>query len=1080
LFSSTIVKTVIAAFLSLGALAAAGCSSGNSAAAGSATPVAQTVGRARITVTESGSGAPVSGATVRVGDFAALTGADGSCSFSGVRSGSSVSVARPGYQSCAAPLAFTNTSSASSSLSLSRLDAAARYDLVVVGAGTGGVAAAIQAARMGLRVALMEETDWIGGQMTAAAVTSLDEGNFLKAGNRSGIYREFVELVKGHYAALGKSTGTAYFTPASTSFEPSVGQKVLYRMLPASGQPSGPTLDLYLRAKVTATLAAGSAVSGVVLADGSRIESKVTIDATEYGDLLPLAGARYRAGNSTSDALDPQAKLNPITWTAVIRKYQGVMDRQLLIPNAPPGYQDALAKLRVWLTLDGARGDLWYRGGPLDYTKPFGFAFHNAWRGMPDSANPANYDASGSHYLEITKSGINSVYNDHPVSARYLEDPAYRKEQNCAAKLMTLRGIYYMQSELGQENWSVAADEGFDTPYSREESACPDLPPELAAVERHFPVIPYVREGRRAIGIMTLTAQDTKRDGKVALKNFPSSLAVADYPYDIHGGARAEELDCGDKTSDIVRVWSQAGGTFQAPFEIFLPETVDGLVLAEKNLSASRLVTSAIRMQPSTMMTGQAAGALAAVAVQRGVQPRQVKPIEVQWRLLEAGCVLALHNPADVPFSHPYWKEIQLAILYDLAQYTGGNFEPDGSMTQSGLASLLSRTFEVALEPPGDGATSATRADFALLLASALRLDLSQAPTTPAYDDLPPSHPAFRQVQLLHQLGILDAPGAGTRSFQPDREVSRGEIMSVALNSARASGHSRLNKPGLDPGAPGSDPIAGSITINGGAEVAAGPAVTVSLSALATGAPVDAMQLKVDAGNWGGWEPLSATRALTLAGGNGLHAVYVRYRDAAGNISQVYSDSITVNAAAPTGSIAINDGAESTASPTVTLRLSASSSTSQVTSMQFSKDGTNWYGWEPFAGTRSAQLVNGAGVNTLYVRYRDLAGNVSQAYSDSITLNVVTLTGSISINDGAESTVSSAVTLRLSASSSAGPVTSMRFSKDGTYWYGWEPFIGTRSAQLVNGAGENLVYVRFRDSLGNVSQAYWDSIALAP
>ena len=989
MLSGTIIKTVIAALFSLAALAAAGCSSsGNSATAGSATPLVETVGRARIAVSESGSGAPVSGATVRVGDFAAVTGADGSCSFSGVRSGSSVSVARPGYQSCAATLAFTNSSSASGSLSLSRLEAAARYDLVVVGAGTGGISAAIQAARMGLRVALMEETDWIGGQMTAGAVTSLDEGNFLKGGNRSGIYREFVERIKAHYAALGKSTGTAYFTPDSTSFEPSVGQKVLYRMLPASGQASGPALDLYLRAKVTGTLAAGSAVSGVVLADGSRIESKVTIDATEYGDLLPLAGARYRAGNSTSDAIDPLAKLNPITWTAVIRKYQGVMDRQLLVPNAPPGYQDALAKLRLWLTLDGARGDLWYRGGALDYKQPFGFAFHNAWRGMPDSANPADYDASGSHYLEITKSGINSGYNDYPVSARYLEDPAYRKEQNCAAKLKTLRAIYYMQSELGQENWSVAANEGFDTPYSREESACPGLPPELAAVERHFPVIPYVREGRRAIGVMTLTAQDTKRDGKVALKNFPSSLAVADYPYDIHGGVRDEELDCGDKTADIVKVWSQAGGTFQAPFEIFLPETVDGLVLAEKNLSASRLVTSAIRMQPSTMMTGQAAGALAAVAVQRGVQPRQVKPIEVQWRLLEAGCALALQNPADVPFSHPYWKEIQLAILYELAEYTGGNFEPDGSMTQSKLASLLSRTFEVALEPPSTdaGATSATRADFALFLASALRLDLSQASTTPAYDDLLPSHPAFRQVQLLHQLGIMDAPGAGARSFQPDREVSRGEIMFVTLNAARASGHSRLNKLALDRGASGSDPIAGSITINGGAEVSAGPAVTVSLSALATGAPVDAMQFKVDAGSWGGWEPFSATRALTLAGGNGLHVVYVRYRDGAGNISQVYSDSVTVNAAAPTGSIAVNDGAESTASPTVVLRLSAASSTGQVTSMQFSKDGTNWYGWEPFAGTRSAQLVNGAGENFVYVRFRDSLGNVSQVYWDSIVL----------------------------------------------------------------------------------------------
>ena len=48
------------------------------------------------------------------------------------------------------------------------------YDVIVVGAGTGGVSAAIQAARMGAKVALLEETDWIGGQVTASGLGSTE------------------------------------------------------------------------------------------------------------------------------------------------------------------------------------------------------------------------------------------------------------------------------------------------------------------------------------------------------------------------------------------------------------------------------------------------------------------------------------------------------------------------------------------------------------------------------------------------------------------------------------------------------------------------------------------------------------------------------------------------------------------------------------------------------------------------------------------------------------------------------------------------------------------------------------------
>jgi predicted NAD/FAD-dependent oxidoreductase len=103
-----------------------------------------------------------------------------------------------------------------------------KVDVVIVGAGSGGVSAAIQAARLGASVALVEETDWIGGQMTAAGVSTMDEGHY---NEDSGLYAEFISRVKTHYDAIGKSIGTCYWSARTHCFEPSVGQKILYAMI---------------------------------------------------------------------------------------------------------------------------------------------------------------------------------------------------------------------------------------------------------------------------------------------------------------------------------------------------------------------------------------------------------------------------------------------------------------------------------------------------------------------------------------------------------------------------------------------------------------------------------------------------------------------------------------------------------------------------------------------------------------------------------------------------------------------------------------------------------------------------------
>ena len=87
-------------------------------------------------------------------------------------------------------------------------------DLLIVGGGTSGVAAALTALRLGLRVVLTEETDWLGGQLTAQAVPP-DENAWIETADAPPGYAEFRNRVRDYYRRLGfqialDDTGAGY------------------------------------------------------------------------------------------------------------------------------------------------------------------------------------------------------------------------------------------------------------------------------------------------------------------------------------------------------------------------------------------------------------------------------------------------------------------------------------------------------------------------------------------------------------------------------------------------------------------------------------------------------------------------------------------------------------------------------------------------------------------------------------------------------------------------------------------------------------------------------------------------------
>jgi hypothetical protein len=570
--------------------------------------------------------------------------------------------------------------------------AANSYDVIVVGAGTGGFSAAIAARRSGARTLLIEETGCVGGQMTCAGISTLDEGMVCFNADpncaferSSGLYAELVQRLAAvvPLSAVHK----CYYADFALCPDPGTLQRVIDGWL--SEEQSAGNLDVLLNTSVTSVLKNGSTVSGVVarLANGSiaNYTSAVVVDATEYGDLLPLAGAAYRLGKTdTKSGLNLGDKIQDITYSAIIKRYDGGIPANLRINSNPPGYTDYLPKFQAMV------------GGvcnPEPYARPKCWEQHTRYRGVSDpqrlnSATAATLAQSS----QITLTGVNFA-NDYPVTGRTVENRSQRQADICAAALETINFLRYIQAS-GQ-NWSIADNVGFER-FQNAASGCTNIPAEYAEIVKRLPVMPYVREARRLIGVDSITSWDLQAQKRVDPFHSPSvqaisykdACAMGAYNTDLHGSTNPADLNGGtDNIADL----TEQHAPFQVSCGAMIPEIIDGLLATEKNDDEGRLVSGASRLQPSTMLKGQAAGVLAAKSAQLGVPPRRVATILVQHELVRVGSKLSLSQFHDVDRGTPGWEGIQIASLYGFMLGNGGWFDPAGELTRGQGAVVIAR-----------------------------------------------------------------------------------------------------------------------------------------------------------------------------------------------------------------------------------------------------------------------------------------------------------------------------------------------------------------------------------------------------
>ena len=197
----------------------------------------------------------------------------------------------------------------------------------------------------------------------------------------SGIYKEFIDRVKNYYAAMKKSINTPYWKEHGKAFEPSVGDKILKEMI---SECQG--IDILFHSKILSVNNNDRFVNVQTPEGDKKIDYKILIDATEYGDILPMIGARYRSGNSISPNINKNSFIQDITWTAIIRKYPDGVPEKLKAKNPLPDYERGLKNYKSYVTKDGFDFQ-----GKYPVKMPVNLISHNAYRAVPDSFAPGSY-----------------------------------------------------------------------------------------------------------------------------------------------------------------------------------------------------------------------------------------------------------------------------------------------------------------------------------------------------------------------------------------------------------------------------------------------------------------------------------------------------------------------------------------------------------------------------------------------------------------------------------------------------------------------------------------------------------------
>jgi len=502
-------------------------------------------------------------------------------------------------------------------------------DLVIAGGGVGGCAAALAALRNDLSVIITEETDWIGGQLTQQGVPP-DEHPWIETHGATALYRKYRNDVRSFYKSNYPITEAArtrkYLNPgdgvvSELCHEPRVSLAVLQAML-APFISTG-KLTLLLEHKIVSADVTGAkvkALKGLSKRSGKEIllSAPYFADATELGDLLPLTGTEFVTGTEskreTGELHAPEVG-DPDNQQAFTVCF--AMD---YVPGAnhtidkPSDY--AFWRAYVPKTTPAWPGKLLQLSYPKPVTLvPTPLGFHPEGLKTGDSLNLWNYRRilnknnfqQGSYAGDI--SAVNWPQNDYTLGNLIGVTEKEFKQHVQRAKQLSLSLLYWLQTEAPKPGG------GYGWPGLR-------LRKDIMGTEDGLAKYPYIREARRIKALFTVKEEHvgvTNRElvyGKEAAKrsaDFYDSIGVGSYHIDLHPSTR------GNNYIDFNSL------PFQIPLGALLPQRMENLLPANKNIGTTHITNGCYRLHPVEWGIGEAVGLLTAYAIRNRVIPAEVR-----------------------------------------------------------------------------------------------------------------------------------------------------------------------------------------------------------------------------------------------------------------------------------------------------------------------------------------------------------------------------------------------------------------------------------------------------------------------
>lgn len=578
----------------------------------------------------------------------------------------------------------------------------ARFDVVVIQASSGGVAAAIEAARRGRRVALVEPTMRLGGM----PVDGLCATDLRRPEHASGFFVRFRDAVRAIYAQEGVKTSglqyepraaqqamkaLLYETPGITIFRlarlaavhaAAVGSAAAAQPERSGGAaPDAPgAYGAYLAQRTTARRQRKRVVSvtieeldrsGNPTGRRAELSAPIFIDATDSGDLAAWAGAPYRIGREARSGREPHAGVIYYDRAAdkLLPGSTGKADRRLMsyayllvVKDYGPGADRTIPKPPGYRREEFLHSPAWKESWAVTSGR------------MPGSKYELNQHPEGNDLQEI-----NYGYPDGSYSERRKVDEEYRDH--------VLGYLYYIQTEQGQRHLSLPDDEFRETG---------GIPPLL-----------YVREGRRIEGEELPVETDITNAPAIVV---PESLGIGDYPMDSHAVEPKRDWDRPDMGEGEYWLYRYTP-VHDLPLGIIVPRLLDN-VFVTTAVSSTHVSFGTYRLEPVRMAFGEAAGVAADLCLRYRLPVRRVPVRQVQEALLPhaanpyGDAHVYLHYLSDVPTDDPRGQATQYLTVRGF-RVEADAFHPDAPTTRAELARWLSQLAARSAVPPAPAAAGA-------------------------------------------------------------------------------------------------------------------------------------------------------------------------------------------------------------------------------------------------------------------------------------------------------------------------------------------------------------------------------------